>query len=233
MISVCLASYNGAAFIAQQIESILIQLDATDELIISDDGSTDNTLEIVTSYQKAYSQIRIYEGPRQGVVKNFEFAISHSRGDLIFLADQDDVWLPDKVAKMSNAFAENPEADVVISDLKIVDGQLKPVHSSYFEYRQVKEGFWHNLLRSGYIGAGMAFRKELKEKILPFPKKIPMHDMWIGLVAGKGVFLLQEPLTLYRRHEKNASEIQSTTSFYQKFIWRFEIIIPLIQNAFK
>ncbi|MDT2756580.1 glycosyltransferase family 2 protein [Enterococcus asini] len=233
MISVCLASYNGAAFIVQQIESILAQLGPEDELIISDDGSTDGTLEILTSYKNIHSQVKVYEGPKHGVIKNFEAAISRSQGELIFLADQDDVWLPDKVAKMSQAFAENPTAEVVISDLKIVDGQLKPVHASYFDYRQVKEGFWHNLWRSGYIGAGMAFRKELKAKILPFPKQLPMHDMWIGLVARNQVFFLKEPLTLYRRHEKNASEIQSTTSFYQKFIWRLEVIGALMRNRRK
>lgn len=234
MISVCLASYNGARFIAQQIDSILAQLGPDDELIISDDGSTDGTLEILASYKNgATSQVKIYQGPQQGVIKNFEFAISHSQGDLIFLADQDDVWLPDKVAKMSKVFAENPPVQVVISDLKIVDSQLEPLQDSYFAYRQVKIGFWHNLLRSGYIGAGMAFRKELKAKVLPFPEHLPMHDMWIGLAAGKQVFFLKEPLTLYRRHAENASEIQSTSSFYQKFVWRLEVMGALIQNVRK
>lgn len=232
MISVCLAAYNGAAFIRQQIDSILPQLSFNDELIISDDGSTDDTNQILT-YYASNPIVKIYQGPGLGVVKNFEYAIGLARGDLIFLADQDDVWLPDKIEEITRIFTESPETMVVVSDLTIVNSQLETIEPSYFDYRQVKTGFFHNLLRNGYIGAGMAFRGDLKKKILPFPEKLPMHDMWIGLVARNQVFFLNKQLTLYRRHSGNASEIQSTSTFYQKFIWRWDLITSLIRNSLK
>lgn len=232
MISVCLASYNGEAYIRQQIDSILPQLTLEDELIISDDGSKDDTSHILASYSDN-PIVKVYPGPRLGVVKNFESAIAHAKGDVIFLADQDDVWLPNKVEEMVRVFTESPDTLVVVSDLTIVDSQLEAIEPSYFDYRQVKTGFFHNLLRNGYIGAGMAFRSNLKKKILPFPEKLPMHDMWIGLLARNNVVFVKKQLTLYRRHNENASEIQSTSSFYQKFIWRLDLIMSLIRNSLK
>ena len=94
-ISVCIATYNGGAFIKDQIYSILLQLSQNDEIIISDDGSRDSTLNILFSFND--SRIKIYKnGGKHGVVSNFENAIKHATGDYIFLCDQDDVWMPGK-----------------------------------------------------------------------------------------------------------------------------------------
>lgn len=226
MISVCMATYNGAAYVKDQVDSILVQLTNADELIISDDGSIDGTLAILSEYA-ADPRIKILKGPGRGLIKNFEYGISQSKGQLIFLADQDDVWLPNKVAKTKAVFAENPNVEVVISDLAVTDSALKVVAPSYFQLKQVKSGFWHNVWRNGYIGAGMAFRSRMKAQILPFPEKIPMHDMWIGLTAGENLQLLPEPLTLYRRHDGNSSELNTSTSFYQKLIWRIHLLVAL------
>lgn len=227
LISVCMATYNGAAYLREQLDSILVQLEETDELIVSDDGSTDETVAILASYAAKDPRIQVLKGPGKGLIKNFEYGIRHTRGELVFLADQDDVWLPEKVAKIKAVFAENPAVDVVVSDLSVTDEQLKVQYASYFQLKKVKTGFWRNVWRNGYIGAGMAFRSRLKEKILPFPDKIPMHDMWIGLLAGNKLRLLPESLTLYRRHGNNSSELASSTSFRQKLVWRGNLLMSL------
>ena len=222
-VSVCMATYNGKKFIDQQLDSILNQLQATDELIISDDHSSDGTWELLQNYQTNDPRIKLFQNPQQGIRTNVENAILHSQNEIIFLSDQDDVWQPEKVATIVTLFTQQPQTQVIISDLVIVDDQLKPLEASYQKFRRTRSGFWPNLLRSSYIGAGMAFRAELKKLILPIPEKVPMHDMWIGLLADrqKKVQFITAPLVLYRRHALNASEIATTSSRWQQFKWRF------------
>lgn len=230
MISVCMATFNGEKYLEAQIDSILKQLQPTDELIVSDDGSTDSTLQLLQNYQAADLRVRLVAGPKKGLIRNFENAIKQARGEIIFLADQDDVWLPEKVAAMVAVFREQPQVQVVIGDLTVTDVELHPLEPSFFQMKQVKTGFWRNIWKNGYIGAGMAFRSQLKETILPFPEKLPMHDMWIGLLAEPDIVLLRRPLTLYRRHGDNASELQTTTSLRQKISWRFHLILALARR---
>lgn len=232
MISVCVATYNGEKYLAEQIESILSQLAPEDEVIVSDDGSTDRTRDIVLEWMAKDARVVLHEGPKRGIVANFAHAIAQANGTIIFLADQDDVWLPNKVQVICAYFNARPSTQVVISDLKIVDATLQEWSPSYFAYRKVKNGFLNNLMRNGYIGAGMAFRGELKEKILPIPPQVPMHDMWIGLIGEwrhQTVFL-REVLTLYRRHGQNASDIVTKTSFLKKLRWRFHLSVALIKR---
>ena len=229
MISVCMATYNGEQFLKEQLDSILPQLDLTDELIISDDHSSDNTRTLLNEYAKKDSRIQVFDGPGQGVVANFENALKKSKGEFIFLADQDDVWLPQKVSVIKKYFFDHPEVNLVVADLIIVDSKLNSIKDSYFHYRKVKKGFFKNIVRSSYIGAGMAFRSTLKEKALPFPENIPMHDMWLALLSeweNKSAFI-DEPLTLYRRHENNVSEIATDSFFFQQLKWRLSLISSL------
>ncbi|MHC5229585.1 glycosyltransferase family 2 protein [Enterococcus sp. LJL99] len=235
MISVCMATYNGERFLNEQLASILPQLASTDELIISDDGSTDETLTLLENYAQKDHRIKLINGPGKGVIANFENAIQQSQGEFIFLADQDDIWLPEKVSVIKEYFENHPEINLVVADLVIVDTELKPIEPSYFAYRKVRKGFVKNIIRSGYIGAGMAFRSTLKEKVLPFPPTIPMHDMWIALISeweNKSAFI-DEPLTLYRRHEDNVSEIATDSSFLQQLSWRTSLVSALIKRGIK
>ncbi|MBO0439096.1 glycosyltransferase family 2 protein [Candidatus Enterococcus ikei] len=233
MISVCIATYNGEKYLEEQLNSILAQISVGDELIISDDGSVDATIAILKRYAAQDQRIKLFKGPGKGLIANFEFAITQSQGDFIFLADQDDVWLPEKVQTTLGFFQEHDEIDLVISDLVIVDEQLEVIEPSYFEYRKVKLGFLHNLVKNKYIGAGMAFRSRMKTKILPIPANVPMHDMWIGLIAAfrKKSALIPRKLTLYRRHNNNASEINTKSSFIQQLKWRSVLILALIKRG--
>ncbi|MGL4458190.1 MAG: glycosyltransferase family 2 protein [Plesiomonas shigelloides] len=206
-----MATYNGERYIKEQIESILPQLNDGDELIVSDDGSTDKTLEIILSFES--SKIKVLQGPRNGLIKNFENAIYAAKGDYIFLCDQDDVWLKNKVDSFCSAFQSG--GDLVVSDCHVVDANANIIEESFFSLRNSHPGLLSNLLQNSFLGCCMAFKAKLKPKILPFPEKIPMHDWWIGLVAslyGEVVFINQQ-LIFYRRHGNNASPTGNKSSF--------------------
>lgn len=213
MISVALASFNGEAYIEEQLRSILSQLSSEDEVIVSDDGSTDRTRELVEDLNDR--RIRLIDGPKEGIIANFEHAIRECRGDYIFLSDQDDVWLENKVHDVMRAF-ELSGAALVMHDARVVGEDLKtPIFPSFFRYRGCKAGFFANILKNRYIGCCMAFRQELKKDFLPIPREIQMHDQWIGLQCDRyhrGTFLLEEPLLLYRRHDDANSDF-SRNSF--------------------
>ncbi len=117
-ISVAMVSYNGGQYIGEQIASILPQLGEQDELVVSDDGSADQTLGIIQEYQRQDARVRLVEGPGKGVKKNVEHALRHTEGDYIFLADQDDIWMPDKVKQVMEAFRRQ-KAMVVIHDAAV------------------------------------------------------------------------------------------------------------------
>ena len=120
MISVCIATYNGSRFIDRQLRSILCQLGPDDEVVVSDDGSADDTLSIIRQFGD--SRIRIIDGPhRHSPIWNFEKAMQAAKGDYIFLSDQDDEWLPSKV-KVSMTYLQ--EYDCIVSDNRVVTRSL-------------------------------------------------------------------------------------------------------------
>ena len=208
MISVCMATYNGEKYLKDQLDSILKQIQSSDEVIISDDGSNDSTRYIIEEFQKEYKNIYLVDGPKRGVQKNFENALKHARGDILFLSDQDDIWMDGKVERVLKEF-ENSKTLCVVHDAEIVDGNMNKVKDSFFELKNGKPGLLHNLYRNAFIGCCMAFRKCVFEKSYPFPDHIEMHDWWIGLVAecmGNTVFIY-EPYLKYRRHGDNASSL--------------------------
>lgn len=208
LISVCMATYNGEKYLKEQINSILMQLNDDDEIVISDDGSTDKTISIINEFNDGRIKLFHHKKEKQKtnfgyVAKNFENALSKASGDIIYLADQDDVWLPNKIENQNLALKKS---DLVLSDCKIVDESLNVIFSSKFELENIRIGFWKNIYKSGYLGCCMAFRKEILKHILPIPKNVP-HDLWIGLIGGdKYKFaLLSVQTMLYRRHGNNVS----------------------------
>jgi glycosyltransferase involved in cell wall biosynthesis len=228
-ISVCLATYNGEKYIKDQLDSILIQLDGDDEIVISDDSSTDSTVDIVNKYDD--SRIKIFNNQTKNPITNFENAIYHAHGDVIFLSDQDDIWEKDKVRVCIDSLKY---ADLIVSDCKIVDSDLNVIQSSFFELNNSQKGVMNNLWHNSYIGCCMAFKRKILKEVLPFPKDIPMHDSWIGFVCDlfyKSLFL-PIPLILYRRHDQNATQTSrnSPNSILKKILFRWNLIkyIPLL-----
>lgn len=202
-VSVCMATYNGSQYIGEQINSILKQLGDNDELIISDDSSTDNTVSIIKGFND--NRVVLYENQKfANHIFNFEFALSKAEGDYIFLSDQDDVWFENKV---SRSIAELQTADLALSDCMLIDKNGNTLKASFFEGRKSNIGFWKNFHKNSYTGCCIAVKKEIIKKALPFPNKIISHDTWIGLVAemfGKTA-LINEPLVKLRRHNDNVS----------------------------
>ena len=206
MISVCMASYNGERYIYHQITTILKQLGPNDELVISDDGSKDNTAQIVKNIHDKRIKFIQNEGIH-GFTHNFENALSHAKGDYIFLSDQDDIWLDDKIQVMMSFLKKY---SFVISDCKTVDDNMNVIQESRFKAFDIKLGFLRHIVKSRFLGCCMAMRREVIEASLPFPKddSLVEHDIWLAAVAMLyfDVALINQPLILYRRHNSNASD---------------------------
>jgi glycosyltransferase involved in cell wall biosynthesis len=225
-----MATYNGEKYIEAQLNSILCQLDKDDEIVISDDGSTDKTLEIVRSYQESRIKI-LHNTKRGGVIGNFENALTKANGEYIFLADQDDVWEENKVRV---CLKNLEDCDVVVSDCAIVDADLKIITPSFFQKNNTRKGFLNNLYHNSYIGCCMAFRRTVLQKCLPFPKHIPMHDTWMGFVAELcyTTRFIPQVLVLYRRHGNNITPTSQPSQYgmLKKIAFRWNLIryIPLL-----
>lgn len=205
-VSVAMAVFNGEKYLREQIDSILAQLGKDDELIISYNESTDETLAIINGFQESDSRIKIFVCKRKGVIPNFENAISKCTGDIVFLSDQDDVWNINKIPDVVRVF-DDKDVSLVLHDAQYVDSDLNPIDKSLFSYRGKKTGVISNIIKNRYQGCCMAFRGDLKEIILPFPSNIPMHDQWIGIMAAKfgKVKIVDEKYIFYRIHGSNAS----------------------------
>lgn len=212
-ISVAMCTFNGAAFVEAQLESILAQSRCPGEIIICDDGSTDGTIDVAKKIaHKCPDRIRIVRNEqRLGYCRNFESAIRLTTGDIIFLSDQDDVWLPDKVAAIVSSFAEGPEVVLVYSDAVLTDVELRPTGTAFNRRRGIELRKTPSLreLSHGiaFNGPMMAFHSRLKPLVLPIsPLSLQWgHDHWIAFIAyavGE-LRVIDRPLVYYRRHGKN------------------------------
>lgn len=224
MISVCIAAYNGANYVREQVVSILCQLSADDEIIISDDGSTDDTINILEGFQD--SRIKIfYNKGMHGIVPNFENTLKQTSGDFVFLADQDDVWDEHKVARCMTALKD---ADLVVHNASVFYENGEHQDEDFFQLRHSGPGYWKNIYKNSFMGSCMAFRKSVKDYVLPFPRNILWYDMWIGLMVekkGKTQFI-NEKLLRYRRHNDNASATseKSTFSIWKMLKYRLQML---------
>ena len=214
-VSVCLATYNGASFVAEQIQSILDQLGVDDEIIVVDDGSADNSLEIVRSF--ADPRIRIFPNERNiGVNATFARAMNLATKDFILLSDQDDVWTPNRKNLMLQAFRD-PRVDVVAGNYRLIDRKGGPLPGSLAPDLRAADSRspLPNLTRifrgrQNYYGCAMAFRASARDMILPYPAAMECHDIWIGMVGvvAGSMEHLESSVLLHRVHGNNASIIR-------------------------
>lgn len=227
MISVCLATYNGRKFVAEQLSSIVCQLEPGDEIVVADDGSNDGTIAEVVKF---FPWVRIISEERVGgVVENFERAIYSAVGDLIVLCDQDDIWLPGRLKLIRQALIDN---DLVVLNGEIVDAETVRRGVTVFEAVGMKSGFLANLAKNSFIGCCMAFRRSLRDRILPFPSGVPWHDWYIGLVAewiGR-VERIDDITLLYRRHGGNFSPTgeKSRNTLWRKLAMRWAVLRAVV-----
>jgi len=214
-ISIALCTYNGEKYIREQLISLLNQTILPDEIIVCDDNSTDDTVSIINTFSNE-NQFNIFVNTKNiGTIKNFEKAISLTTGDIIFLSDQDDIWYPDKIEKMINAFDNNLGNLLVFSNGDLIDGNGVLIGSTLWDKwdfnLEIRKNWKNNELafndlfknNNKVTGATVAFCKELKNNILPI--NIPFeywHDVWIALHASglNGLHFIEESLIQYRIH---------------------------------
>jgi glycosyltransferase involved in cell wall biosynthesis len=217
MNSVCVTTYNGERYIEQQLRSILEQIAADDEVIVSDDGSTDNTLKIVDSIGD--KRIRIRHSSAHYFKDNFIEAMCEAKGEIIFLSDQDDVWLP---GKYERCIKELEAVDLVCTNSEMTDRELNIIEPNFFSIYHSGPGVFKNALNNTYYGSCMAFRRSLLKAALPMPSTREIgHDIWLGLVAemtGK-VRFIDTPYLLYRRHEDTKTSTNGLLHRSKRPLW--------------
>jgi glycosyltransferase involved in cell wall biosynthesis len=235
--SVCMATYNGSKWLREQLDSILVQLQAGDELLVADDASSDETPDILQEYIKRGEPIRVipaHSEPIRHPSYNLERALSVARGEYIFLSDQDDVWLPGKLDAVCKALQNHT---LVIHDARVTDEALNTISDSFFEMHNSRPGAIENFVRNNYLGCCMAFRKSLCSKALPFPTNLAMHDIWLGNVAALwfDTHFLPEIFVLYRRHSGTASTTTYTSRYTvrQKIQLRWLLVCQIGRNLLK
>jgi glycosyltransferase involved in cell wall biosynthesis len=204
-ISIAMATYNGANYLQEQLDSFTRQTRLPDELIVTDDGSTDDTVELLEAFRTIVPfAVRIYRNEvRLGFAKNFEKALSLCSGDIVFLSDQDDVWFPDKIERVVTAFVDKGTS-LVINDQVLTDGALNP--TSFTKLGNIESlGFSE---REFITGCCTAVRSNLLSIILPIPAEMYTHDGWIHKICRilEVRKVIRTPLQYYRRHGGNASQ---------------------------
>jgi len=208
-VDVVVPCYNYGRFVAQAVDSVLGQTFESLEVIVIDDASTDDTCRTVESIQDARVRLMRHLS-NQGVLRSFEDAIRQASGDILFLADQDDLWMDDKVSTVLQVFQSNPDADIIASDAVLIDQDGTLTGPSYYATRgKFQTGTFANVLRCSYLGCTMALRTRILSRVLPFPKGMDiLHDIWIGTsnsIAGGKTLYVDRPLVQYRRHKENAT----------------------------
>lgn len=219
-ISVVVCTYQGEAYVAEQLRSLLTQSRLPDEIIIGDDASTDGTWDLVQAFgtqarARGIDVTSTRHASRLGYVQNFSSSLARASGDIVFLCDQDDAWHADKIAIMTEAFRSNPDLLFVHSDARLVDAQGRDLGHGVFdalevsarERKQVSGGnaFTVYLRRNLATGAASSFRRSLLELALPLPDNW-VHDAWLAVFAAAmgRIGIIDDALIDYRQHGTNA-----------------------------
>ena len=238
-VSVCMATYNGEMYVAEQISSILSQLNQNDELIIVDDCSGDKTIDVINSFNDKRINL-IINNSNIGVNKSFSRSILLSTGDYIFLSDQDDVWIEGRIKMMIKHLTES-KVDLLTSNFKWIDQFGNSTHvkfdgvSSLQSNSFIKNIFDIFIGKTNYFGCAMLFTKNLVRYIAPFPGFIESHDLWIakaGNLYRSQVHL--DDITFHKRiHKNNATSTTSKRSFIYKVFSRFVFMLSIFVLLFR
>lgn len=226
-----MGAHQGERYIGLQLRSILAQLSADDEIIVVDDASTDRTCNEICAL-KDPRLVLIRHSENQGVLRTFERALSRASGEIVFLSDQDDLWLPNKVETVLGTFARDPDVMLIASDAILISEDGAKIGDSFYAKRgKFRAGLWSNLLVGKFHGCTMAFRSLLLRSALPFPRGgLVHHDTWIGcvnaLIGGKTRYI-PEPLIAYRRHSTNVTG-RVKLSNYTRFRTRSQTLVGLL-----
>lgn len=245
MISIAIATYNGANFLKEQIDSILKQTIQDIEIVVCDDCSTDNTLDLLQEYASKDLRFHIYQNDKNlGFKKNFEKAISLCNGDYIALSDQDDIWGKNHLELLLCAIKDKSLAcgnsTLIDKDGKSLGMTLKYQESlDYIPKNNLKKALSIFLFRNPYQGATMMINNRMKEIALPIPDGVDYHDTWLASVACflDGINYIEEPILKYRRLSNSVTGSRETRkskwkSFLHCLIFddRFFIVNAILEN---
>jgi glycosyltransferase involved in cell wall biosynthesis len=226
-----MATCNGSLYVRAQLESILAQLGPDDELVISDDSSKDDTLAIVKSYPDP--RINLLTGNEfHSPIRNFEHALRNARGLIVVLSDQDDIWLPSRLDLVrEKLWSKRDRVSLIMMDGELIDSEGHSMGKSVFTNFRAGSGLLKNIYDNTYTGCCLAFTRPLLDIVLPFPVRIPMHDMWLGILAeiyGRVEFVPIKTL-LYRRHGNNTS--YRSSNVHEQILRRVFLSLSLLQRC--
>lgn len=208
LVSIALATYNGGKYIDEQIKSLLKQDYPNLEVVVSDDGSSDNTLKVLRKYK---NKIKIFENEGEhGLLGNFSNAIKHCSGEYIALSDQDDVWMPDKITRLIEKI---DGFDIIQSGVCVIDekGEYHPkkgMHEAYEIDKTIKYNLHDNVVENTMLGCTTLMNAEFVNKYIDIPKDIIYHDLWFlynAILKGNGIVYIDEQLIKYRQHGENTA----------------------------
>lgn len=230
LVSIVIATYNGARFLREQLESVLAQTHKNLDVILSDDGSEDGTFRIAGEFSEADERLRIFSNKqRLGVTANFLTALKHCRGDLVCFCDQDDCWRLDKVECLLRLISSNERTVLAYSDLEVCDESLNLIHPSFWRMSVIRpiQGIVdeRSLFRNITPGCSMMFRRVVREKMLGCHNEAPfLHDHFAFVTScGTGEILFtKEKLLKYRQHERNVIGADRE-SFFDPSLFLIEI----------
>ena len=244
--SVVMATYNGERFLLEQLESLMVQEVLPDEIVVADDCSTDGSFEIVREFASAHQEIKwaVYRNDRNlGWKRNFKGAIARAHGEYVFLCDQDDVWLPNKIEitlkkmkSMERRFGKEKPA-LVHTDLVVVDEKLNVISKSFKKMMNADYGkirINNEIVQNTLTGCTVMYNKALAEYIKNTPKYMVMHDWWLMLIASAfgNIGIVNYQTVLYRQHGKNVVGTRNMRS-YKFMLLMFLEKGNYIRNALK
>jgi len=224
-VTILLSTYNGAKYLKEQLESLYLQTYKNFDIIVRDDGSSDESYNILRSYP-----VYILPSSKEnvGVIKSFslllEYALQNTTSDFFMFCDQDDIWKKDKIEKMllkikESGYTQISKPVLIHSDLEIVNSNLNTIHRSFFQYNKLnptKNRLNYLLMQNIITGCSLMINRELAQIAAPIPNSAIMHDWWLGLVACKfgRIICLNESLVKYRQHNNNTIGVQKLTLGY-------------------
>lgn len=242
-VDILLATYNGEEYLKEQLDSILSQSYSNFRLLISDDASTDNTVEILKEYQEKDKRIKVFfQTENSGVIKNFEFLLEKVENEYYMFSDQDDIWKKDKIEKSIKKIEET-NSSLVYTDLEVVDSNLNVIYKSYWKlkgiYNKIKKynNFESLYLNNFVTGCTIISKKQFINEVLPLPNtsKFVLHDYWIPLILSQEhkISYIEEPLIKYRQHKNNKIGSKKKVDELKKFEEIRELFIRVKKEHFK
>lgn len=204
LVSVAMATYNGARYIREQLDSIIGQTYPNIEIVLVDDGSSDSTMQILEQYRQQYPFISVHRNEvNMGVTPTFEKAISLCKGEYIALSDQDDIWMPEKISVLVKEIGQH---DAVYGNSLLVDVQGTSLNKTFSDLMNIQTYYCGSpfLLSNSVPGHAMLMKRSFVEKVLPLPKNI-FFDLWLGFCAAgnNGIRYVDQILVHYRQHDAN------------------------------